>query len=70
MAHNGDEKIAADFLGVSVRQVRNWRYRGGGPVYSKLGSRVVYDVADLEAFKAARKRTSTSDPGPQPEPAV
>ena len=36
--------------------------RGDGPVYCKAGPRiVVYDVADLEAWLAGRKRRSTSE---------
>lgn len=38
------------------------RLRGDGPVYSKAGPRIViYDIADLEAWLARRKRRSTSE---------
>jgi hypothetical protein len=36
-----------------------------GPVFRKLGGRVVYAIEDLEAWAADRARSSTSDPGQQ-----
>jgi hypothetical protein len=39
--------------------------RSGGPPFTKLGRRVVYQKADLDAWLAQGKRTSTSDPGKQ-----
>lgn len=48
------EREASAHLGpVSVRTLQDWRVRGIGPAYTKLGRRVAYDIADLEAFKAA-----------------
>ena len=55
---------AADFLGLSASTLAKMRLRGDGPTYSKARSRaVVYDIADLESWLSARKRTSTSDSG-------
>jgi hypothetical protein len=53
---------AAAYLGegVSHRTLEAYRVRGGGPVYSKLGKRVVYDVVDLEAWLASKRRQSTT----------
>lgn len=59
-----DEKEGASYLGVSVYSMRRWRVYGGGPVYHKIGARVVYSQADLDEFLAACVRRSTSDPGP------
>jgi len=39
------------------------RIYGTGPVYRKIGSRVVYRVDDLERWVDKGLRTSTSDPG-------
>jgi hypothetical protein len=39
------------------------RTRGGGPVFVKLGRRVVYRREDLDHWLEERRRTSTSDPG-------
>ncbi|MDA8255021.1 MAG: helix-turn-helix domain-containing protein [Betaproteobacteria bacterium] len=46
-----DEREAAAILGASVQTLRNWRWRGEGPRYRKLGLRLVrYLRADLLAF--------------------
>ena len=51
------ETEAALYLGVAKRTLQDWRCRKIGPAYSKLGAgmraRIVYDVADLDAFLAA-----------------
>ena len=52
--------LAAIYLGVSVSMLNKLRTYGGGPVYSKLGRRVVYDVADLDRYLAEARRASTS----------
>jgi predicted DNA-binding transcriptional regulator AlpA len=57
---------AAAFLGLSGRTLEKHRCTGTGPVYRKLGGRVVYAIEDLEAWAAERAHNSTSDPGPQP----
>ena len=50
------DREAAAFLGpVSVRTLQDWRARRVGPVYTKVGRRVAYDVADLEAFLRANR---------------
>jgi hypothetical protein len=38
-----------------------WRLTGEGPPYIKLGRRVLYDLADVEAWIAAHRRRSTSE---------
>jgi hypothetical protein len=45
---------AATFLGVSPATLHTWRCRHRGPKYSRLGSRILYDIDDLEAFFASR----------------
>lgn len=57
------ENEAAEHLGLSKRTLQKWRVTGGGPPYSKLGTAVRYDLADLDAYLAARRRESTSDTG-------
>lgn len=55
---------AAAYVGLSPSTLAKMRLRGDGPPYSKAGRRaVVYDVSDLEAWLASRRRTSTSDHG-------
>lgn len=54
---------AAEYVGLSVSTLNKLRVFGGGPVFLKLGRRVAYDVADLDAWLASRRRRSTSDDG-------
>jgi predicted DNA-binding transcriptional regulator AlpA len=52
---------AAARLGISASTLAKLRCVGGGPVYAKLGRRVVYGERDLDDWADARRRTSTSD---------
>jgi predicted DNA-binding transcriptional regulator AlpA len=52
---------AARLLDLSPRTLEKHRCEGTGPVYRKLGGRVVYSVADLEAWVRASARQSTSE---------
>lgn len=56
-------QAAAKHLGLSVSTLNKLRVFGGGPVFLKLGRRVAYDVADLDAWLTSRRRSSTSDDG-------
>lgn len=60
-----DVSGAAQRLGLSVSTLNKLRVFGGGPVFLKLGRRVVYDPADLDAWLASKRRRSTSDDGSQ-----
>jgi hypothetical protein len=44
---------------LSPRTLERWRWLGQGPQYLKVGGRVVYRLADIEAFEAARARIPT-----------
>jgi hypothetical protein len=44
---------------ISPRTLERWRWMNEGPPYLKIGGRVVYRVADVEAFEAARLHAST-----------
>ena len=46
---------AAAYLGLQPNTLEIWRCRHRGPRYSKLGSRVVYDRDDLDAFFVSKK---------------
>src|SRR5216684_2170433 len=52
---------AARFLGISNRTLEKHRTYGTGPVYRKMGGRVVYAVEDLQAWSAIGARKSTTD---------
>ena len=54
---------AARFLSLSPRTLEKHRIYGTGPAYRKIGARVVYAVADLNAWADIGTKTSTSDPG-------
>ena len=58
------EQGAAAFLGLTVRTLQGWRYKGGGPIYCRVSARCIrYRRSDLRAFVEGRLRTSTSDTG-------
>jgi len=54
---------AAIHLGLSPRTLEKHRCYGTGPVYRKLGGKVVYAIDDLEAWATLGVRRSTADPG-------
>jgi hypothetical protein len=54
---------AAVHLGLSARTLEKHRCFGTGPVFRKLGGRIVYAIDDLDAWAALGTRNSTSDPG-------
>lgn len=54
---------AALLLGLSARTLEKHRCYGTGPVYRKLGGRVVYAIDDLVSWSEQGSRRSTSDAG-------
>ena len=58
-----DTQAAAKEVGLSPRTLVKMRCYGGGPIFEKNGRRVLYDIADLRAWRRANKRRSTSDGG-------
>lgn len=54
---------AAVHLGLSPRTLEKHRCFGTGPEYRKLGGRIVYSIADLDAWAEIGRKKSTSDPG-------
>ena len=56
------ESEAAEALGVSPRTLANWRSRGGGPVFVRLGGKAIrYRATDLVEFVEERLRRHTSE---------
>jgi excisionase family DNA binding protein len=51
----------AELLRLSERTLERWRVVGGGPVFVKLGKRVLYRQADLEKWIASHLCNSTSE---------
>jgi predicted DNA-binding transcriptional regulator AlpA len=59
---------AANYIGYAESTLEKKRVDGSGPRYVKLGPRAVgYTIDDLDAYIEARRRASTSDPGPGPQ---
>ena len=44
---------------MSPRTLERWRWLGQGPAFLKIGGRVVYRLADIEAYEAAQVHTFT-----------
>jgi hypothetical protein len=57
-----NEHELAERWGLSVKTLRRWRREGLGPVFCKLGARVTYLIAEVEAFERRVSRYSTSTP--------
>ena len=48
-------KVAAEYLGVSVRTLEDWRAKDKGPKYVRIGNRIRYEISELEAVVTAGK---------------
>lgn len=66
--HFGEDELllhtpaeAAKFLNSSPRTLARWRVEGNGPLFVKVGRRVHYRRAHLEAWLTKRERWSTSE---------
>ncbi|MDY7093778.1 MAG: helix-turn-helix domain-containing protein [Acidobacteriota bacterium] len=53
--------LAAEYLGLSPATLETMRSRGGGPVFVKLGRRVVYRREDLDEWLTKNRKRSTSE---------
>ena len=51
---------AASYLGVSASWLNKLRVLGGGPIFIKVGRRVLYDRDDLTSWLDDHRRQSTS----------
>ena len=49
---------AAAYLGLKPNTLEVWRCKHRGPRYAKLGSRILYDQDELDAFFNARSITT------------
>lgn len=50
-----DENGAAEFLGVKRQAMANWRCARKGPIYHKIGTRVIYLIEDLKSYRGKRR---------------
>lgn len=53
-------KEAAERLRVHPGTLSNWRVQGVGPRFIKLGRKVLYPVAEIEAFEREQLRQANS----------
>jgi hypothetical protein len=51
---------AAKYSKLSKSSLNKFRVYGGGPLYIKVGARVVYDRLDLDTWLAGKKIANTS----------
>lgn len=49
------EPEASKLIRAPQETMRYWRWQGKGPAWSKLGRRIVYDRADLQAWVDANR---------------
>lgn len=58
------EKKAAEMMAVPAGTLRYWRHQGAGrgPNYVRLGGRIKYDVAEIEAFIDRNRHTYSVTP--------
>ena len=54
-----NQKELADRWTISHRTLERWRWAGEGPAYMKIGGRVVYRIADIEAFERDVMKATT-----------
>ena len=54
-------KTAARYVGLSESTLTKLRLNGNGPIYCKLGRRVVYRPIDLDLWLQSRTVRDTSD---------
>ncbi|MFY7925379.1 MAG: hypothetical protein ACOVN5_06185 [Aquidulcibacter sp.] len=47
---------------IPVATLATWRCRGGGPVFTKAGAKVLYNRADIEGWLVRRANTSQTVP--------
>lgn len=52
------EHRAAEILSISARTLQNWRCRGGGPAFIRLGRSVRYRAEDLQEFVLLQRTAS------------
>lgn len=45
---------------ISPRTLERWRWTGDGPVYMKIGGRVVYRLEDILAYERVQLRQNTA----------
>ena len=55
----------AERWNMSPRTLEQWRWRGVGPRYLKIGHRVIYPIEFIETYEAERVHQNTTGPLPR-----
>ena len=50
----------AERWNISERTLERWRWVGQGPIYLKLGGRVIYRLEDVELYESTHRHANTS----------
>jgi len=59
--HLTPEELSERWRGkIKTGTLSNWRHKGGGPAYKKLGRAILYPISAVEAFEAAATKTNTA----------
>jgi hypothetical protein len=62
-AHINQSQLAKRW-NMSPRTLERWRWLGRGPVFLKLGGRVVYRLEDIENYEVNHLQADTTGPLP------
>ncbi len=54
-------KSAAHYLGLSAATLQKYRSFGKGPLFQKIGSKITYQLCDLDAWAQKRRYQATSE---------
>jgi hypothetical protein len=55
-----NQRELADRWRISARTLERWRWRKTGPNYHKLGGKIGYSLADVEAYERRRRAETHS----------
>lgn len=55
-----DELVARYKGNISVKTLANWRTKGGGPDYVKIGGKIMYEIAAVSKWERFRTYGSTA----------
>jgi excisionase family DNA binding protein len=60
LKQNLSPREAADYLNIGFSTVAKMRLKGGGPLFCKIGAKILYRKSDLDEWLASKLRTNTS----------
>jgi hypothetical protein len=60
--HHLDQNDLAQRWRISPRTLEQWRWRGRGPRYLKIGGRVIYQLSEIESYESTSLHANTVGP--------